>query len=121
MYRVVAGIALDEQHPGYKHIVFHPHPGGGLTFAKASVDSMYGRVAAGWELTSGKMILNIEVPPNTMATVVLPDSMLQTVSVGGQALAQSADVKNARQLDKTVQFDVGSGTYTFETTLQERQ
>lgn len=121
MYRVVAGIALDEQHPGYKHIVFHPQPGGGLTFAKASVESMYGRVAAGWELTSGKMTLNIEVPTNTMATVVLPDSTLQGVSIAGQALAQSADVKNARQLGKAVQFDVGSGTYTFETAVQERK
>lgn len=118
MYSVVAGIALDEKQPGYKHIFFQPQPGGGLTFAKASVQSMYGKIAAGWELAAGKMTWKIEVPPNTTATVVLPQSALQTVNEGGKTLARSEDVKNARQIENTVQFDVGSGIYIFESTLQ---
>lgn len=120
MYRVVAGIALDEQQPGYKHIMFYPHPGGGLTFAKASIQSMYGRVSSEWQVVSGKMTLSVEVPANTTATVVLPDSTLQAVTDSGKALASSAEVKNARQVGNTVQFDIGSGTYTLESTQAHR-
>ena len=41
MYRVVAGIEIDEKQPGYKHILIQPRPGGGLTSAKASVETLY--------------------------------------------------------------------------------
>ena len=30
MYRIVTGIELDEAHPGYKHVLIQPQPGGGL-------------------------------------------------------------------------------------------
>ena len=33
MYAVIGGIDLDPDQPGYKHIVMHPYPGGGLTYA----------------------------------------------------------------------------------------
>jgi len=121
MYRVVAGIGLDEKQPGYKHIVFQPRPGGGLTFAKASVQSMYGRVAAGWNIAAGKMTLTVEVPPNTTATVLLPESSLQRVSEGGKMLAKRDDMKNAHQDGNAVSVDIGSGTYVFESTLQSHQ
>jgi alpha-L-rhamnosidase len=80
MYRVVAGLALDEAAPGYKHILIQPRPGGGLTHASASVESMYGRVTSGWEIADGKITLKIEVPANTTATVRLPKAKLEEVS-----------------------------------------
>ena len=36
MYTTVAGINIDEQNPGYKHIIIAPQPGGTLTQASAS-------------------------------------------------------------------------------------
>jgi alpha-L-rhamnosidase len=74
MYSVVAGLAIDEKEPGYKHILIQPQPGGGLTFAKASIESMYGRVASDWKVDGNKMTLQIEIPPNTSATVLLPNT-----------------------------------------------
>jgi alpha-L-rhamnosidase len=118
MYRVVAGIGLDEKQPAYKHIVFQPRPGGGLTFAKASVLSMYGKVAAGWNITAGRMTLTVDVPPNASATVLLPDSTLSAVTEDGKPLANRDGMKNVRQSGNTVVVDVGSGSYVFETTLQ---
>ena len=47
MYSVVAGIGIDEAKPGYKHVVIAPRPGGELTYAKAAVESVYGRVCVG--------------------------------------------------------------------------
>src|ERR1700750_2019399 len=44
LYGTVAGIDLDPARPGYKHIVVHPRPGGGLTRAKASLRSVHGLI-----------------------------------------------------------------------------
>jgi alpha-L-rhamnosidase len=115
MYRVVAGIELDESVPGYKHILLQPHPGGGLTHASASVESVYGRVASGWEIANGKLTVTIEVPPNTTATVRLPKAKLSEVSEAGKPLEEGrADISHARQAGDAVMLDVGSGKYVFE-------
>jgi alpha-L-rhamnosidase len=82
MDSVVAGIGLDEAHPGYKHIVIAPHPGGGLSYARASINSEYGKIASGWELADGKLKLKIEVPPNTSATVKMPSGKSEEVGSG---------------------------------------
>ena len=82
MYSVVAGIGIDETRPGYKHILIAPRPGGGLTYARASVESEYGKVASGWEISDGRFVLKIEVPANTTATVRLPSGKVEEVGSG---------------------------------------
>ncbi len=82
MYSVVAGLQIDEKRPGYKHILIEPRPGGALTRATASVDSVYGRVSSGWEIADGKMKLKVEVPPNTSATVKMPSGKVEEVGSG---------------------------------------
>jgi alpha-L-rhamnosidase len=113
MYRVVAGIEIDEAAPGYKHILIQPRPGGGLTSAKASVEGMYGLVASGWEIADGKMTVKIVVPANTTATVRLPNAKLEEVSEGGKPLAGRTDILKAKQAEDAVTLDVGSGKYVF--------
>ena len=114
MYRVVAGIELDAQEPGYKHILIQPHPGGGLTRASASVESMYGPVASGWQIADGKLMLKIEVPANATATVRVPHAKLEEVREGGKPLEGRADISRARQAEGAVVLEVGSGKYVFE-------
>ena len=117
MYRVVAGIEIDESHPGYKHILIQPQLGGGLTIANASVESMYGRVASGWKIADGKLTLNVEVPPNTTATVRLPKAKLEQAAEGQKPLAGRSDLLGARQAGDAVLVEVGSGSYVFESML----
>lgn len=114
MYRVVSGINLDERAPGYKHILIEPQPGGGLTQAKASVESIYGHVESGWNIADGKLILKIELPPNTAATVRLPKAKLADVSEGGKPLGDRAEFSGARQAKDSAAVEVGSGSYLFE-------
>jgi len=90
MYRVVVGIRIDEAHPGYKHIWIEPRPGGDLTFAKASVETMYGLVAAAWEKSGGKLLLKVRIPPNTTATVKLAAGKTQEIGSGEYEFAESA-------------------------------
>jgi alpha-L-rhamnosidase len=113
MYRVVAGLEIDEAAPGYKHILIAPRPGGGLTRASTSVESMYGLTASGWEIADGKLTMKIEVPANSSATVRVPGAKLEDVSEGGKALAGRGDILKARQAGNAVELEVGSGKYVF--------
>jgi alpha-L-rhamnosidase len=113
MYRVVAGLEIDESAPGYKHILIQPRPGGGLTHANTTLESMYGHVASGWEIADGKLTLRIEVPANTTATVRLPKAKLADGSEGGKPLGGRSDISGARQDGDAVVLEVGSGKYAF--------
>lgn len=117
MYRVIAGIELDESHPGYKHILIQPRPGGGLSFANASIQSMYGGVAEEWKIADGKFTLTVQVPANTTATVRLPKAKLEQVTEGQKPLTNRADMFSARQVRDAVVVEVGSGQYVFESML----
>jgi alpha-L-rhamnosidase len=114
MYRVSAGIDIDPQQPGYRHILIQPRPGGGLTFVKASVHSMYGQVASAWEIKDGKFTLHVEIPANTTATVRLPKAKLEQVTENGAPLQASPGVSHPQQLEDAVAVELGSGSYIFE-------
>jgi alpha-L-rhamnosidase len=92
MYRVVAGLDWDPEHPGYKHIIIAPHPGGGLTRARAALETLYGRASSAWEIKDGQFGLDAEVPPNTTATVRLPDGSTREVGSGSYHFAQGWSV-----------------------------
>ncbi len=70
-YRAIAGIDLDQ--PGYKEIRFAPRPGGGLTHARAVVRSSYGPIRSEWTLVGDRFELEVDVPANTTANILLPD------------------------------------------------
>ena len=114
LYRVVAGLEIDEQNPGYKHIIIRPYPGGNLTHAKARHESLYGPVESGWRLAEQKMMLNIEIPPNTTATVRLPGAKPADVKESGKSLKNSEAITDIHRDGVTVVLRVGSGRYFFE-------
>jgi len=113
MYRVMAGIEIDEAAPGYKHILIQPQPGGRFTSVKASHTTMYGKVSSAWTLSNDKFELAVEIPPNTRATVRMPRANLANVTEGGQALTARPGISNPRQDGESVTMDIGSGRYLF--------
>jgi alpha-L-rhamnosidase len=113
MYRVVAGIEIDREAPGYKHILIQPQPGGGLTRARASHQTEYGRVSSGWQLKDGRIELTLEVPANTRATVRLPNAAANAVTESGKALAAGDGIRSVSRDGNSAVVEVGSGRYVF--------
>ncbi len=72
MYRVMVGIDTYEDGVGYKHIKIQPHIGGGFTNAAASLKTYYGTVSNSWKIEDNKIIMDVEIPANTIATVYIP-------------------------------------------------
>lgn len=72
MYRVVAGIDMDPSVPAYKKIRIKPQPGGDLTYAKASLETGYGKIGVDWKIKEGKFFMDVEIPANTTAEIFVP-------------------------------------------------
>jgi alpha-L-rhamnosidase len=105
MYRTIAGIDTKEaEGAGYKSIIIKPELGGKLTYAKGSLETNYGLVSSSWKIENNKLLLDIEVPANTNATIEFPTNKLETIK-------ESKKILNSKT--KTV----GSGKYHFEMEL----
>jgi alpha-L-rhamnosidase len=82
MYDTVAGLALDPARPGYRHLLIAPQPGGGLTYARATIRSIRGPIAAGWTIDGATVRIEVSLPPNVTATVTLPDGTTRELAAG---------------------------------------
>lgn len=80
MQRILGGLAPIE--PGYRRIKIQPYPAVGLSHARSRHLTPYGMAECAWQIESGKLTLDIMVPPNTTAQVFLPGSELQPIEVG---------------------------------------
>lgn len=121
LYRNVAGIQTVEEAPGYKRIVIAPQPGGGLTWAEGSIETLYGKVRSAWKLTEGGLMqLEVTVPPNTTAEIRLPGTAsVNVVTEAGKALSEAAGLLAVREEQGSVTVDAGSGSYTFVYSMAE--
>jgi alpha-L-rhamnosidase len=72
LYKVVGGIRSDEAAPGYRHAILAPCPGGGLTHAEASLQTVYGLLSLAWQAVNGALRMDVTVPCNTTATLRVP-------------------------------------------------
>ena len=115
LYHVVAGIEVDPAEPGYKHVLFQPQLGGGLTYARATLDSPYGMVVSAWDLTEAGLHLSITVPPNAHGTVRLPARSLDELTEGGRPMAAGNGILSAHVAGDTAIIEISSGKYEFVT------
>ncbi len=113
MYAVIGGIDLDPEQPGYKHIVMRPQPGGGLTYAKAGLHSLYGLIRSEWTLQNDAFDWQITVPANTTATVFVPAADASRITENGQPVENANRVTFLRMENGFAVFAVESGSYTF--------
>ncbi|MBV9229263.1 MAG: alpha-L-rhamnosidase, partial [Chloroflexi bacterium] len=80
LHRTIAGLAPAE--PGYRRLDIRPHPGTGLTYARARHNTPYGIAESGWTLKDGQIEVVVMVPPNTTASVTLPGGNAAPTEVG---------------------------------------
>jgi alpha-L-rhamnosidase len=113
LYRYVAGIEFDRDHPGYKHIIFQPHPGGGLTYAKANHESPYGEIISDWQINDKKFNYKVVVPPNTTASIRLPGAKKGEVTVNGTMVKAGDALQNIRNEKDDLVIEAKPGTYRF--------
>ncbi|MFC5702002.1 glycoside hydrolase family 78 protein [Cohnella faecalis] len=117
MFRYMGGIEADPARPGFRHAVVRPRPGGRVTSASASYESLYGTIVSEWEKRpDGSFRLRVVVPANATAAVDVPGVRATVDGVAVSGIGDSGDGwAYEGELYGESRFVVGSGEYVFET------
>jgi len=117
LYAVVAGIDVDPERPGYKHIILRPRPGGGLSHARATLDSLYGRIVSAWQQREGVFEWEVTVPANASATAYIPAAPQAVIREGDKPLEDAEGVALVQRTEDAAVCELEPGTYHFTVRL----
>jgi alpha-L-rhamnosidase len=110
MHESVGGIRPDPEAPGYKHFRLKPHLTQQLDWAKASIESPYGLIRSEWKNEVETFQWEVEIPPNTSATVYVPNLNQGKLTLDGKLFsAKAAVVKIGQQM--WLKCELGSGVH----------
>lgn len=115
MYERIAGIAPLEA--GYKIIKIAPQPNEPLTSASASLNTPYGKVSSTWEIINDEFQLEIVVPPNTTAKVMIPANTQNELILNDTSFKENSNVKLIKRAIDAFELLVQPGNYTFKSKL----
>lgn len=124
-YKYLAGIRSPEDGVttrGYKHIHIQPYVPEGLSFVKASLNTVAGRIESNWQQEGDLFRLNVMIPANSRATVSIQvsDDTNPRVTESGKTIWENntfnegtpgifdGDIKEG-----FLNFTTGSGKYEF--------
>ncbi len=134
MFKTIGGIDTDG--PAYERIIIRPQPGGRLSWAKTTYNSIHGPIASAWRImpaagssqitvpssqrtdnrqlsTANSLRLYVAIPANTTATVYIPTKDAGRIVEGNKPAAQAQGVRLLGTENGAAIFEVVSGTYHF--------
>jgi alpha-L-rhamnosidase len=94
LYEAIAGITPEPGSIAFDRITIAPQVVGGLTWARASHDTVRGRIESRWQVEGKNFKLKLVVPVGSRAKVIVPSQ------------------------DGPQQYECGSGKYTFSSVLR---
>ena len=74
---------------------------------------MYGPIVCAWQREAGRFTLDVEIPPNTTATVHMPVIEGKTVFEGSKPAVEAEGVKLSHTDAWCAVFEIGAGKYHF--------
>ena len=115
MYERIGGIA--PLTAGYKTIKIAPEPRDPLTSASASLNTPYGNVSSSWEIANNEFQLEVVVPPNTTATIIMPRNAQDILNLNGSPFKESSDLKRIETSTGSYELLAQPGTYRLKSKL----
>lgn len=112
-YRGLAGLNFDLARPKGEQIVFRPEMVCGIRSARASYDSVQGKVAIRWWRSAAKTEIDVTVPVGETALVYVPGKDRGAVTESGKPVMEARGVRWVRSVGKDQEFRVESGKYRF--------
>ncbi len=85
LHRTVAGLAPAE--PGYRTVRVAPRPGGGITWATATLTTAHGEIRVGWQLVADDLVLEVSIPDGVTAEVDVLGADLSSLDAGDHRLS----------------------------------
>jgi alpha-L-rhamnosidase len=115
-------VGIDTEKPGFGQLVIRPmppSPGSNpdhkpIEWVRASYDSIRGPVAVAWKRSDDHFELDVTVPANASATVLLPTSDAARITESGQPLETASAVRLIGTRGDRAALAIASGTYRFK-------
>lgn len=118
LFSNMAGI--QPQTAGFNQILIQPDFGDkSIGELSASYSSINGLISSSWSLNGNKVSLDVQVPVNTRANVVVPADDIDLILEGGKPISNLEGVKVDYTTDDNTIINIGSGHYNFEFTIKE--
>jgi alpha-L-rhamnosidase len=114
-YKSLAGICPDDDAVGFDRFTIKPGMMGDLKWVKASYHSIRGRIESNWQITGGRLILDVLIPVNTRATVLIPSTSAEKVLEGDRKASAAEGVNLVGHDGKYTVLEVSPGRYHFAT------
>ncbi|WP_121356192.1 family 78 glycoside hydrolase catalytic domain [Flavisolibacter nicotianae] len=112
-YSGLGGIGQAAGSVGYKSIEINPQPVGDLRFVSTSYECPYGLIRSGWKKAQNGFTLDVQIPVNTTATILLPATAASKIREGDRELKGRKDVRFLGFANGKAKIKVGSGRYQF--------
>lgn len=115
--RGLLGIQVDSESPGYRNIVIKPALIDSLQWAKGYHISPYGKISVSWVKTKDFFNLELEIPENTSATVILPFNTIDDITENEIKITDNKDIQLKSFENNIAELKIGSGYYKFKSLL----
>lgn len=73
-FKSIGGIIPDPEKPGFKNILLKPIFPDGLDDAEVKHESPYGQIVSGWKRQGNKIVYEVLIPANSIATLYPPEN-----------------------------------------------
>jgi alpha-L-rhamnosidase len=126
MFRTLGGIDTDG--PGFRKLLLRPSPpapGSNPTqtpihWVKAEHASIRGKITSQWRLEGSAFYLEVTVPANTSATLLLPATRPESILENGKPLSAAPGVRLLGQEGDRARLAIESGIYRFASDWRAR-
>jgi alpha-L-rhamnosidase len=112
-YSGLAGINQRDSSVAYKHIVISPQLVSDLKWVNSCFNSPYGKIISNWKIKRKNFLLDVEIPVNTDAEIILPLAESIYIFENNKRIIQSKGNKTMINASGSVGIKVGSGKYSF--------
>jgi hypothetical protein len=113
-YSGLGGIRQTVYSKGYEQILINPEPVGDITWAETLYQTIHGEVFCSWKISDGNFHLQIRIPANCTATVVLPQSDPVKIWEEESPLRVSGAIKKIETSGNKILCEIPSGEYFFK-------
>jgi alpha-L-rhamnosidase len=111
----VAGIGQKDNSTAFRHLLLRPQLTDRIDSQESWFESPYGKVVLEWERKeNGELIINVEVPANSFAELVLPAGANMVIKESGRPVEGNGDVEIVSRDRVSTVLSLKSGIYNFE-------
>lgn len=112
-FEYLGGLQPDENHPGFEHFFVRPKVEGLLTQVDVEYRSVRGLIRSAWKKENGRLVMQVNIPANSSATVALPQERAGgDISINGKPVNKAPGVTVKSGEPSAPEYLLSSGRYT---------